>query len=25
VNMRAGHLPKDDSGRPALKVPINGL
>jgi hypothetical protein len=25
VNMRAGHLPKDGSGRPALKVPINGL
>jgi glyoxylase-like metal-dependent hydrolase (beta-lactamase superfamily II) len=25
VNMRAGHLPKDNSGKPALKVPINGL
>jgi glyoxylase-like metal-dependent hydrolase (beta-lactamase superfamily II) len=25
VNMRAGHLPKDDSGRPMLKVPVNGL
>ena len=25
VNMRAGNLPKDDSGNPALKVPINGL
>jgi glyoxylase-like metal-dependent hydrolase (beta-lactamase superfamily II) len=25
VNMRAGHLPKDDSGRPMLKVPLNGL
>ena len=25
VNMRAGEVPKDASGRPALKVPINGL
>ncbi len=25
VNMRAGNLPKDDQGNPALKVPINGL
>ena len=25
VNMRAGNLPKDDNGKPALKVPINGL
>ena len=25
VNMRAGHLPTDQSGRPALKVPLNGL
>ena len=25
VNMRAGELPTDSSGRPMLKVPINGL
>jgi hypothetical protein len=25
VNMRAGHVPTDDSGRPMLKVPVNGL
>ncbi len=25
VNMRAGHLPTDQSGKPALKVPLNGL
>ncbi len=25
VNMRAGNLPQDDEGNPALKVPINGL
>ncbi len=25
VNMRAGELPTDDSGAPALKVPLNGL
>ena len=25
VNMRAGHMPKDDDGRPMLKVPVNGL
>ncbi|MCO6187295.1 MBL fold metallo-hydrolase [Rhizobium sp. L1K21] len=25
VNMRAGHLPTDSAGKPALKVPINGL
>lgn len=25
VNMRAGHIPKDDAGNPMLKVPINGL
>lgn len=25
VNMRAGDIPEDDSGRPMLKVPINGL
>lgn len=25
VNMRAGELPKDDSGAPTLKVPLNGL
>lgn len=25
VNMRAGELPRDDSGAPALKVPLNGL
>jgi glyoxylase-like metal-dependent hydrolase (beta-lactamase superfamily II) len=25
VNMRAGHLPKDGSGKPVLKVPLNGL
>ena len=25
VNMRAGEVPKDASGRPMLKVPVNGL
>lgn len=25
VNMRAGKLPRDESGRPMLKVPLNGL
>ncbi len=25
VNMRAGEVPKDDSGRPMLKVPVNSL
>ena len=25
VNMRAGHMPKDDKGNPVLKVPVNGL
>ena len=25
VNMRAGHVPKDDNGNPVLKVPVNGL
>ncbi|MFQ6548777.1 MBL fold metallo-hydrolase [Aestuariibius sp. 2305UL40-4] len=25
VNMRAGEVPKDDDGRPMLKVPVNGL
>ena len=25
VNMRAGEIPTDDSGRPMLKVPVNGL
>lgn len=25
VNMRAGEIPKDASGRPMLKVPVNGL
>lgn len=25
VNMRAGEIPKDEKGNPALKVPINGL
>ncbi len=25
VNMRAGHVPKDEHGNPTLKVPINGL
>ena len=25
VNMRAGEVPKDGSGRPMLKVPVNGL
>jgi hypothetical protein len=25
VNMRAGHLPTDQSGKPTLKVPLNGL
>ncbi len=25
VNMRAGEVPRDDSGTPMLKVPINGL
>ncbi len=25
VNIRAGHLPKDEKGNTALKVPINGL
>lgn len=25
VNMRAGQLPRDDNGNPALKVPLNGL
>jgi len=25
VNMRAGHVPKDDDGNPVLKVPVNGL
>ena len=25
VNMRAGEIPTDASGRPMLKVPINGL
>jgi len=25
VNMRAGEVPKDDSGAPMLKVPVNGL
>jgi glyoxylase-like metal-dependent hydrolase (beta-lactamase superfamily II) len=25
VNMRAGEVPRDDSGRPMLKVPLNGL
>ncbi len=25
VNMRAGEIPTDDSGRPMLKVPLNGL
>ena len=25
VNMRAGEVPEDDTGRPMLKVPLNGL
>lgn len=25
VNMRAGHVPKDENGNPVLKVPVNGL
>jgi len=25
VNMRAGEIPRDDSGTPMLKVPVNGL
>jgi len=25
VNMRAGEIPTDGSGRPMLKVPVNGL
>jgi hypothetical protein len=25
VNMRAGDIPRDDEGRPVLKVPLNGL
>lgn len=25
VNMRAGEVPKDEDGRPMLKVPVNGL
>ena len=25
VNMRAGEIPRDDSGLPMLKVPINSL
>ena len=25
VNMRAGHMPKDEDGNPVLKVPVNGL
>jgi glyoxylase-like metal-dependent hydrolase (beta-lactamase superfamily II) len=25
VNMRAGEIPRDDDGRPMLKVPVNGL
>lgn len=25
VNMRAGHVPKDEHGNPVLKVPVNGL
>ena len=25
VNMRAGHVPKDEDGNPVLKVPVNGL
>ena len=25
VNMRAGHVPKDNDGNPMLKVPVNGL
>ncbi len=25
VNMRAGHMPTDEAGRPVLKVPVNGL
>jgi hypothetical protein len=25
VNMRAGEIPTDNSGRPMLKVPVNGL
>ena len=25
VNMRAGEIPRDDAGRPMLKVPVNGL
>jgi hypothetical protein len=25
VNMRAGNLPRDERGHPALKVPINEL
>jgi glyoxylase-like metal-dependent hydrolase (beta-lactamase superfamily II) len=25
VNMRAGDIPRDDDGRPVLKVPLNGL
>ncbi len=25
VNMRAGHVPKDEKGNPVLKVPVNGL
>ncbi|MFQ6553272.1 MBL fold metallo-hydrolase [Aestuariibius insulae] len=25
VNMRAGHVPRDEKGRPVLKVPVNGL
>jgi hypothetical protein len=25
VNMRAGRLPTDDSGKQMLKVPVNGL
>ena len=25
VNMRAGEVPKDESGNPVLKVPVNGL
>ncbi|MEM9780589.1 MAG: MBL fold metallo-hydrolase, partial [Pseudomonadota bacterium] len=25
VNMRAGQIPRDDAGDPALKVPLNKL
>lgn len=25
VNMRAGHMPRDDDGNPTLKVPVNSL